>query len=81
MVKACRKACNLKSFFFFSFVIQNVTYLRPALALTSDIPLSQTTVSFIGGGVAGAGATLASYPFDLLRTVLAAQGEPKVGVS
>lgn len=28
--------------------------------------------------MAGAAGTLASYPFDLLRTTLAAQGEPKV---
>jgi hypothetical protein len=35
-------------------------------------------VSFGSGAVAGAAATVASYPFDLLRTTLAAQGEPKV---
>ncbi|CAD7695346.1 unnamed protein product [Ostreobium quekettii] len=35
-------------------------------------------VSFLSGGLAGAAATIASYPFDLLRTTLAAQGEPKV---
>ncbi|KIZ04995.1 thiamine pyrophosphate carrier [Monoraphidium neglectum] len=34
-------------------------------------------VSFGSGAVAGAAATVASYPFDLLRTTLAAQGEPK----
>lgn len=34
--------------------------------------------SFGSGAVAGAAATAASYPFDLLRTTLAAQGEPKV---
>lgn len=48
------------------------------MALAPDVSLPQTTVSFVSGGVAGAAATLASYPFDLLRTVLAAQGEPKV---
>jgi hypothetical protein len=37
-------------------------------------------VSFGSGAVAGAAATVASYPFDLLRTTLAAQGEPKVRV-
>ena len=36
------------------------------------------SLSFISGAVAGAAATAASYPFDLLRTTLAAQGEPKV---
>lgn len=35
-------------------------------------------LSFLSGAVAGAAATIASYPFDLLRTTLAAQGEPKV---
>lgn len=34
--------------------------------------------SFVSGAVAGAAATLASYPFDLVRTILAAQGEPRV---
>lgn len=34
--------------------------------------------SFLGGAVAGAAGTIASYPLDLLRTTLAAQGEPKV---
>lgn len=33
--------------------------------------------AFLCGAVAGAAATVASYPFDLLRTTLAAQGEPK----
>jgi len=39
---------------------------------------SSAAVSFASGAVAGAAATVASYPFDLLRTTLAAQGEPKV---
>lgn len=39
-----------------------------------------TAVSFGSGAVAGVAATCASYPFDLLRTTLAAQGEPKVGM-
>ncbi|KAK8671123.1 hypothetical protein V6N13_037729 [Hibiscus sabdariffa] len=30
------------------------------------------------GGLAGCAATVGSYPFDLLRTILASQGEPKV---
>ena len=33
---------------------------------------------FCSGALAGAAGTIASYPFDLLRTTLAAQGEPKV---
>lgn len=42
---------------------------------------SSTVVSFASGALAGAAATVASYPFDLLRTTLAAQGEPKVRCS
>jgi hypothetical protein len=37
-----------------------------------------SAISLGSGAVAGAAATVASYPFDLLRTTLAAQGEPKV---
>lgn len=33
---------------------------------------------FVSGALAGAAGTIASYPFDLLRTTLAAQGEPKI---
>eukprot|EP00850_Spirogloea_muscicola_P005316 SM000024S07778 [mRNA] locus=s24:477400:479672:+ [translate_table: standard] len=39
------------------------------------------TLSFVGGALAGAAATVCSYPFDLLRTILASQGEPKVYLS
>lgn len=35
-------------------------------------------MSYVGGSLAGCAATVGSYPFDLLRTVLASQGEPKV---
>lgn len=35
-------------------------------------------LSFLSGATAGAAATMASYPFDLLRTLLAAQGKPPV---
>ncbi|KAG6394789.1 hypothetical protein SASPL_145379 [Salvia splendens] len=33
---------------------------------------------YISGSVSGCAATIGSYPFDLLRTILASQGEPKV---
>ena len=36
------------------------------------------SLSFVSGAMAGAAATIAAYPFDILRTTLAAQGEPKV---
>ena len=35
-------------------------------------------LSFVSGAAAGAAATMASYPFDTLRTILAAQGKPPV---
>ncbi|KAH9328492.1 hypothetical protein KI387_000600 [Taxus chinensis] len=35
-------------------------------------------LSYVSGGLAGCAATVGSYPFDLLRTILASQGEPKV---
>lgn len=35
-------------------------------------------LSYVSGGLAGCAATIGSYPFDLLRTILASQGEPKV---
>ena len=34
-------------------------------------------LSFVGGACAGVAATTASYPFDLLRTTMAAQGVPR----
>ncbi|XP_043708415.1 mitochondrial thiamine diphosphate carrier 2-like [Telopea speciosissima] len=34
--------------------------------------------SYLSGALAGCAATVGSYPFDLLRTILASQGEPKV---
>jgi solute carrier family 25 thiamine pyrophosphate transporter 19 len=41
-------------------------------------PWVTPAVSFASGALAGAAGTVASYPFDLLRTTLAAQGEPRV---
>lgn len=35
-------------------------------------------LSYFSGALAGCAATIGSYPFDLLRTILASQGEPKV---
>lgn len=35
-------------------------------------------LSYVSGAVAGCAATVGSYPFDLVRTILASQGEPKV---
>ncbi|ONM34813.1 thiamine diphosphate carrier protein2 [Zea mays] len=35
-------------------------------------------LSYVSGALAGCAATIGSYPFDLLRTILASQGEPKI---
>ncbi|KAD5317157.1 hypothetical protein E3N88_17103 [Mikania micrantha] len=35
-------------------------------------------LSFMSGALAGSAATVGSYPFDLVRTILASQGEPKI---
>ena len=37
-------------------------------------------LSFLSGAAAGTAATIASYPFDTLRTILAAQGKPPVSL-
>jgi hypothetical protein len=37
-------------------------------------------LSYVSGAIAGCAATVGSYPFDLLRTILASQGEPKVNM-
>ena len=37
-------------------------------------------LSFFSGAAAGTAATVASYPFDTLRTILAAQGKPPVSL-
>ncbi|XP_059434311.1 mitochondrial thiamine diphosphate carrier 2-like isoform X2 [Corylus avellana] len=34
-------------------------------------------LSYVSGALAGCAATVGSYPFDLIRTILASQGEPK----
>jgi len=44
-------------------------------------PLINTTLQpFISGAVCGTTATVVTYPFDLLRTRFAAQGEKRVKI-
>ena len=57
-------------------VLQQCKQLAQQNGWTSE--KQKRLVSFGSGALAGTAATLASYPFDLLRTTLAAQGEPKV---
>ena len=44
----------------------------------AHFPGGRTVQGFLAGAAASVTATFASHPFDVLRTVLAAQGEPKV---
>ncbi|CAI5476296.1 unnamed protein product [Closterium sp. Yama58-4] len=59
-------------------VIHRFKSLMTGSHRTEDHKQLRPELSFVGGSVAGMAATVGSYPFDLLRTVLASQGEPKV---
>uniref|UniRef100_A0A803L362 Uncharacterized protein n=1 Tax=Chenopodium quinoa TaxID=63459 RepID=A0A803L362_CHEQI len=52
------------------------TYMSGSSKAEDHIHLSPY-LSYISGAVAGCAATVGSYPFDLVRTILASQGEPK----
>lgn len=58
------------------------TTMQQFNSLARDLKLSNKRgaylVPYVSGAAAGAAATCVSYPFDILRTTLAAQGEPKV---
>ena len=56
--------------------LQQVRHHAQQTGLTGA--MGDRTLSFVSGAAAGAAASIASYPFDILRTTLAAQGEPKV---
>ena len=56
--------------------LQQVRYLAHQSGVSDH--MGGKSLSFVSGAMAGAAATVASYPFDILRTTLAAQGEPKV---
>lgn len=56
-------------------------HMAEQLGVARRHPEWAPAVSFVSGALAGAAGTVASYPFDLLRTTLAAQGEPKVYAS
>src|SRR2546429_8268728 len=61
---------------------QFVSYRSISMALGSTIPsLPSPAQSFIAGAGAGAFATAATYPLDLLRTRFAAQGNDRVYAS
>ncbi|KAI9746133.1 MAG: mitochondrial thiamine pyrophosphate transporter [Claussenomyces sp. TS43310] len=61
--------------------IQFTTYRTATMALhktLGDHQLSTAAESFIAGASAGAAATTATYPLDLLRTRFAAQGNDRI---
>lgn len=60
-----RFGCSHAVPWFFHCVAEDHIHLSPYL-------------SYVSGAVAGCAATVGSYPFDLIRTILASQGEPKV---
>ncbi|CAA7406036.1 unnamed protein product [Spirodela intermedia] len=59
-------------------VLHLVKTLASGSSKTEDHLRSSSYLSYVSGGLAGCAATVGSYPFDLLRTILASQGEPKV---
>lgn len=54
--------------------VQFTTYRTTSLLLQKMVSLPPSAESFVAGAVAGATATTATYPLDLLRTRFAAQG-------
>lgn len=59
-------------------VLHKIKTLAAGSSKTEDHIHLSPYLSYISGSLAGFAATIGSYPFDLLRTVLASQGEPKV---
>jgi solute carrier family 25 thiamine pyrophosphate transporter 19 len=64
--------------------VQFSTYQQIHPLITQSVPDSsfgvskQNAASLVGGAISGCVATVASYPFDLLRTRMAAQQDTKV---
>lgn len=59
-------------------VLHLVKTLASGSSKSEDHMRASAYLSYLSGALAGCTATIGSYPFDLLRTVLASQGEPKV---
>ncbi|KAL7123829.1 hypothetical protein ABFS83_14G009000 [Erythranthe nasuta] len=59
-------------------VLQKLKTLVSGSSRSEDHTHVSPYISFASGSVAGCAATIGTYPFDLLRTILASQGEPKV---
>ncbi|KAH0461171.1 hypothetical protein IEQ34_008746 [Dendrobium chrysotoxum] len=59
-------------------VLHKLKTLASGSSKTDDHLRLSPYLSYVSGAVAGCAATVGSYPFDLLRTILASQGEPKI---
>ncbi|XP_010921795.1 mitochondrial thiamine diphosphate carrier 2 [Elaeis guineensis] len=59
-------------------VLHKLKTFAAGSAKTEDHLQLNPYLSYVSGALAGCAATVGSYPFDLLRTILASQGEPKV---
>ncbi|XP_039156651.1 mitochondrial thiamine diphosphate carrier 2 isoform X2 [Eucalyptus grandis] len=59
-------------------VLQKLKTIAAGSSKAEDQVHLSPYLSFVSGALAGCAATVGSYPFDLLRTILASQGEPKV---
>ncbi|KAF8017240.1 hypothetical protein BT93_H2433 [Corymbia citriodora subsp. variegata] len=59
-------------------VLQKLKTIAAGSSKAEDQVHLSPYLSYVSGALAGCAATIGSYPFDLLRTILASQGEPKV---
>ncbi|XP_056168411.1 mitochondrial thiamine diphosphate carrier 1-like isoform X1 [Syzygium oleosum] len=59
-------------------VLQKLKTIAAGSSKAEDQVHLSPYLSYASGALAGCAATIGSYPFDLLRTILASQGEPKV---
>ncbi|MQM00567.1 hypothetical protein Taro_033310 [Colocasia esculenta] len=59
-------------------VLHMIKTVAAGSSKTEDHMQLSPYLSYVSGALAGCAATVGSYPFDLVRTILASQGEPKV---
>lgn len=59
-------------------VLHKIKTVASGSSKTDDHLRLSPYLSYVSGAAAGCAATVGSYPLDLLRTILASQGEPKI---